>query len=164
MVHIQNTDAHNVIRQGAKLSLSEGYPTELQNTCVPVMDMTPNFHRKSNILIGTTQTTTAAFTVHTATADRDTYLTGATASIIKNATADTATGAVLLTVVQDTITKTIIALAVLTLTAQNQSIAIQFCNPIKIDRGSIVQMTGAFTAGNLIRSATLVGYEEESTN
>jgi hypothetical protein len=164
MVQIQNTDAITAIRDGAKLSISEGFPQQLSNVVVPVLDMTPDNHRKDTVLASLTQTTTGAMTVYTASADRDTYITGASISFVKGATCDIASGAIALGITQLSLARTLISISVLTLTAERDKVFIAFQNPVKIDRGTTITLSGTFTAGALVRSANIIGFEVEANS
>jgi len=54
---------------------------------------------------------------------------------------------------------------ILTLTAQNSSIALNPLYPIRLDRGSAITLTmGAYTAGLCLRTTTLTGYTVENIN
>lgn len=158
MVQIQNNDAITAIRDGARLSISEGYPQDLGKTVVPVMDMTPEFHR-FDFPISANPVTTGAVTVLTTLDRRQYYLTGVSMSLVKNATCDIATGQVGLTVVIEGVTTTVCAIAVLTLTAEAREKTVIFKDPIKLDNASIISLTGTFTAGAMSRQVTIYGYE-----
>jgi hypothetical protein len=162
MVHINNRDAIRLIQDGAKVSISEGFPTELSMAVVPVMDMTPDLHRVADICEGASSAATGAFTVFTTPTDKDFYLTSAQISISKSAACDLATGVVSLTVVISAQTKSILNIATVTLTAQQQSIALGLPVPIKLDRGSVISMSGTFGIAALSRAASIVGYTTDA--
>lgn len=143
---IQNIDAIRAIRVQAKIPNVEPAPNELGRTCVPVMDMTPRFHR-TGLSFVTSQTTTGTFTLHTASTTRETSLTSLQFGIAKDATCDIATGNVAFNAVINGVTTSIMRLAVLTLTAADAFNTLTFPDPILIDKGSIVTMTGTFTVG-----------------
>lgn len=107
--------------------------------------------------------TTGSLTVYTTPTDKDFYLTGFFLAMAKDAACD-ANGGVNLQAVIDGVTREIGCIAVLTLSADNQTINADFNNPIKLDRGSIVSFTGTFTAGAMRRVASIRGYTEETTS
>lgn len=159
MFQVQNTEAINNIRAAARLSISEGFPQMLSPAIVPVLDMTPDFHKKS-FVFSSSPTTTGATTIYTTPTGKKTYLTGVMLDIVKNVTCDVATGVISVTAVIDGTTTTIVAVPVLTLTAERSDSEITFANPIAIDPGTAVSLTGTFTAGAMARSAIIYGYDE----
>jgi len=158
MINIQNTDAINAIRNGAKLSISEGFPQQLIRSVQPVMDMTPNFHRTLQTK-QLARTSSGAVTIHTTSATKDTYIFGVGYSMIKNATNDVATGNLGLTAVIGGATYYLITVAVLTLTAQDISTFYSLKHPIKLDRNTAIALDGTFTAGNMVRNPIIYYYE-----
>jgi len=134
-MRIDSTEAVNIIRDQARLNLAEGFPSQLNPSVVPVIDMTPRFHKTCNVV----ENRTASGTIFTTATDVDTYITGATLSGAKAAASTGAT--LLISVVQDGITKSIVNIAGITLTAERDSIAHTFYPPIKVDRGSAVVCT-----------------------
>ena len=159
MVHIQNTDAHNAIRQGAKLSISEGYPTELSLACVPVMDMTPDFHRRINVVRSASAINATSAALYTTSADRDFYLTGFILAVSKDVTATSLANAINFLI--DTVASAII-ISTLTLTVEHSEIFLTFPQPIKIDRSCAMTVTNTTNTGNISTQATIFGYEVES--
>lgn len=101
----------------------------------------------------------SASTIYTAPTDRDFYLTGYSFSIIKDAACDTATGTIAIQCVVNGATKSVAVLRHLVTTAQNQSYCDDLSIPIKVDRGSIISISGVtYTAGAFGRSASIRGY------
>ena len=159
-MQIQNEDATRIIREGAKLTLAEGFPQVLLPNVVPVMDMTPRFHRFVDFADSASNTSTAAATIRTASTDKDTYVTGAVFGFTKDATSDSPTGRMNFTVVIKGQAKNLISLPVLTLTAQDKQVAISFNPPIKVDRGSAIALGSITnTVGTVVRSGSVFGYE-----
>lgn len=165
MVQIQNTDAINAIRNAAKLSISEGFPQNLLPNVQPVMDMTPSFHRLTQFAKSTTRNATAGAsgTVFTASADRDTYITGVHLAFQKDAACDGPTASINAQVTINGQLVQLCRLPTLTLTAQDFTQYISFEKPIKIDRGTNAQLGAyAYTAGNVIQAICYYGYEVEA--
>jgi len=118
----------------------------------------------SKFIFSTTKTTTGSSTMVTTAADKDTYITAVQLSYSKDVACDVAIGSVFVSCVVDGVTKGIIALAILTLTAESDSAAIAFQVPIKVDRNtSIIIGTNTYTAGLMSRCAVIHGYTEEVT-
>lgn len=111
----------------------------------------------------TTQSTTGNVSLISSTDYPDNYvhIKAAYLSFAKNATCDIATGAITLVGTVNGTTRNIIALAVLTTTAERDSVYISFDTPIRIDKGTTVYYTGTFTAGALTRSGGICFVVEE---
>lgn len=155
-MQIQNQDATQIIRDSAKLTLTEGYPQNLLPNVQAVMDMSPRFHRLIDQSSGSGSTAGASLTIHTASSDKDSFIYGATLAFIKDATCDVASGRINLLCVVKGASKTILCLPLLTLTAQQSSISISLPIPIKIDRGSVVTIgSSTFTVGAMVKSANV---------
>jgi len=141
MMQVQNTDAIKAIRDGAMLSISEGFPTLLQKHIQPVMDCTPEFHRRINIDVAT-----SAGTLVTTPTDRDFYITGLYISFTKTG-ADTGTAASITTTI-DGNSATIHTIGCINAQADAQSVFVPLQHPLKVDRGAAVTLAvaGGFTA------------------
>jgi len=89
------------------------------------------------------------------------YIVSVNFSMSKNATCDVSSGSI---GIMGYVSKQVMlcGLAVLTLTAERDSISVTFAHPVRLDRNTAVTMTGSFTAGSLIRTASITYYEEES--
>ena len=110
-------------------------------------------------------TSTGSATIFTAASDKDTYLTGVLFSYTKDATCDMSSASDPgVTATIDGVATNIIRLGTLTLTAQSEAVYISFPIPLKIDRGTAVQLTSvSYTAGTMTRSVVAYGYTEEVT-
>lgn len=133
MAQIQNPDATIAIRLGAGLSQAEDFPQSLSNNCVPVMDMTPDFHKTSDVR------TAASGTIFTTPLDEDVLVTGVQLAGTK-AAADTGTGLVIGASVNG-VNRNLIQLLNQTLTAESTSLNREFVVPVKIDRNANITMT-----------------------
>lgn len=138
--------------------LSEGIPN-----AIPVLNANPKDYRVAKVLASSNPVTTGAVTVYTASATKDTYISGVILSSVKNATADNASTKISLTGVVDAQTVDLASIALLTLTAQSESIVYSFYPAIKIDKGSVISLSGTFTLGAWIRFAQVTGYEVEAS-
>lgn len=159
MVAIQNADAIEAIRSSARLSISEGFPTQLSTVCVPVMDMTPRFHRLVKT-VKATRGVTGDLSVFTTDANKDTYITAIAVSFAKDATCDVATNLFPLSINQDGTSRVLVYMPMLTLTAQQMNAEISLPVPMKVDRNAaMVLTTTAYTAGLMVRSVVVYYYE-----
>lgn len=158
MVQIQNTEAITAIRDGARLSISEGFPQNLLPNVQPVMDMTPRFHKEaiSSII---SSNGSGVITAYTGNAGKRFYITGAVLSVMKDAACDAASGVIQINYTQGGVSKSLLAIAHLTATAMYQTIDTDLVYAIPIDLGTNITVTGTFAAGTMSRSAIIYGYE-----
>jgi len=157
MTHHYNT---SIIERAARvLNSKQG---DFLSTDVSGPYVTIPIQPASRVLGNVQSTASGTSTIFTSSASGDTYITAVSLALVKNVTCDIANGRVNVNCVIDGVTRDIIALPVLTLTAQESALTITFPhNGLRIDRSSIVQIGGVFTAGNMIRTATVAGYIEE---
>lgn len=152
-MNIQNEEAIRIIRNGAKLTLSEGFPQVLLPNVVPVMDMTPRFHRVVNIV----RNATSATTIYTVPSDKDFYLTYASLSAAQSAAG---TGVSLsITVVIDGVARNLMDMATITLQACTESASNNFVPPVKVDRGSNIVLSASGSYDRL--RGNISGYQVE---
>lgn len=156
-------DVANNLIDGLKLNTaSDTIPKFVAAVIQPVFEVK---RRIANIVRTSNATTTATVTIFTTPSDRDFYLTGISFNIIKDATCDLATGRINISVTVEGTGQTALSLGTITLTAQNISEAVTLNPPLKLDRNTAVAISSAsFTVGVLNRTASIVGYNEESGN
>lgn len=155
---IQNNDAINIIKDQAKLAYADGWPSTLAPVVQPIIDMTPDFHR-AGLSATASSGASGSVTVYTGVAGKKFFITGFLFSISKDATCDIASGNPTISYTQGGIAKTLCGIAVITLTAERDSIHAQLAVPIPIDTGTSISMSGTFTVGVLRRFAAVYGYE-----
>ncbi len=100
-------------------------------------------------------------TIFTTPTDRDFYLVAAMLSMIKDVTstsADTTLG-----VPVDGVTQAILRIPGISLTPQNDVIAISFPYPIKVDRNAQIVITNSSNVANIVTRGSIIGYYEEVT-
>jgi len=153
-MQIQNARAGEIIRDQAGLTLAEGFPQNLSSSIVPVMDMTPRFHRTIKIARQTSTTTSA--TVFSSSDKKRTFICGVQLTYSKDAS--NLSNQIDLRVAVDSVSTRIIEIAVTPSTAQNGSLYIQFPEPLLIDKNASVTMNQEATAQ--IRSSAIVYYVE----
>ena len=154
MVLIQNAEAIKIIRDECRLSISEGFPQVLGGTVLPVIDMSPVFHRKP-FTVNANPVSTGAVTIYTTVAGEDVYISGIQLGFVQNVTSSAATGQISVTAVIDGTTVPLVSIPVLTLTAMSENTYVQFANPIKVDVATAIVLTGTFAAGAMSRNATV---------
>jgi len=109
-------------------------------------------------------TTTATGTLNVATlpSGKDFYLTGFVLSMSKDATSDNTQ--VQFSVTIDGVASTILGEIInQTLTATSRDQVVMFPVPLKLDRGTNIQVFGTFTAGTMRKTAIAYGYFVETT-
>lgn len=157
---IQNPRATEIIRDQAGLTLSEGFPQNLLSNVQPVMDMTPNNFLEM-IPISGSQPTSGAGTMYTGVKGKRLHIYGISLGFVKNAICDSSSSNVYITITQNGVSKTLIALPYLTLTAERDSTSISFKHPIICDENTnVVIGSNTFTDGTFRRYCTIFGHEE----
>jgi len=107
-----------------------------------------------------TSTGTTTITLPTIDARSEIYITGIDCGIVKDATCDVASGqvALVVTTFEQGITKNVMAIPVLTLTAQDQHATLTLAYPLKIKPNTNATFNMSFTVGTSSRSACITGY------
>ncbi len=129
---------------------------------IPVIDVGIK-HNKQLRVISADSSASGAMTVFTTTSDlsRGTlYVKGLTLSYVKNVTCDIASGSIAISATINGVSTKLALLPVLTLNADNASIAVMFDNPVKLDLATVT-VTGTFTAGSCVRSYSIYYYLDE---
>ncbi len=157
-MQIQNPDATDIIRQEAGLTLAEGFPQNLTTNVVPVMDMTPSFHRQTQIATAS-RTATGSTTILTLSQQKRTYVTGVLLQSESDATSD----CIEITVTGKSVTGAAVKLAFirkLASSAGNYSQVVDFPFPIEIDKtGGTISLNQSYSTGNTSSQATVLYYE-----
>lgn len=153
---IQNEEAIRIIRNGAKLTLAEGFPQALLPNVVPVMDMTPRFHRNSNIV--KYLSSAGNNIIYTVPEGKNFYLSAIYLSSSKSATETGTVSSVTATI--DGVSVTLLSIASITLTQHLDSLSLSLPVPIKIDSGTSINLivSGTWIANRV----TIIGYNVDS--
>jgi len=132
---------------------------------VPVIEV--GRKSKSTLIAGNSSSGSGTITIMSAStgpATRgDVYITGVMMSYVKNATCDVASGTMSLNGTINGATTTITQLPLLTLTADNAQIALEFTQPIKLDLNSALTQASTYTAGAMVRSIIVYYYIDETS-
>lgn len=158
-MQIQNPDVGTIARDQAMLTISEGTPNNLQTNVIPVLDVSPDFHRVANIVRQASRSTTGTSTIYTAASDKDTYITTVFLSFCADATADNTFAVVGCTVNGVSSSRDLLRIQKLSLTAINQTVVITLPVPVKVDRGTAITVQTSFSVGSSAISAGITGYE-----
>jgi hypothetical protein len=155
---IYNSDATAAIVSQARIQTSSDRPpSELAEKAIPVIDMTPRFHKvvDNSFVVVRTVTGTGAATTLPATG-RTFYLTAVSLSNMSDVTADNTEIGVSCSI--GGVYKNILTIQKLSLTAFNQTVSKIFVPPIKIDKGSDLRLSSTFTVGVSRSGAEFQGY------
>lgn len=166
MATIYNSDLSKEILEGARVQLSrDKIPSEIAEKVVPVMEVNPKLLRRCDFIETNSSTTSGTLTITTLPTDKDIFITGFNVNLIKDVANDGATGYLVLTVTQaDFGAKGLIRIPIITATAQSFSLSETLREPIKLARGSTITLTGTFTAGVMVRTASIFGYQVANPN
>jgi hypothetical protein len=160
MAQINNSDLIKALIDGARLhAAAEKIPDKIASVVVPVLDVTPSFHRIVNIVKFNGTSSTGSSIIYTTPTNKDFYLAGAFISANFDATADN-----VLTRMLVFINSTDIQLLQMnknSLTAFSGYMNREFTTLIKIDRGTPITITSAFTVGAGTYSGGICGIEVE---
>lgn len=155
---VQNRDIINNIQND--LGLNPG-PDALPSTVTPsIQPVYPVYEKVANICVANSNVNSTSQTIYTTPANKDFYVTSLCLSVIKDATA-TSTDSTITGVVNGA-TITLARIAGLTLTAMNDSITMSFPVPIKLDRGTAVNLTNSTNVANVTSRATVQGFTKNN--
>lgn len=102
---------------------------------------------------------TGGATIYTGNPNKTFYITSISVSTQSDATCDN-TQILLLATLSGIVTNIIAGFRKLTTTAQVRDIHLDFSTPIKVDKGTNVDFSNAFTVGSCVSLVILRGYEE----
>lgn len=157
MVSLNSSDAIQRFVDDARLQSSQGIPTQLKNDIQPVFEINPRITRPTEIVkYASLSNATAANMYANTPSDKDFYITSASLSMIKDATATTTQ--VSINVPINGAATNLLTLPGITLTAQNQSISISFHHPLKVDRNGLIRVVSATNVANILAHAVITGY------
>lgn len=158
MATIHNTDLTKELRDGGKLQqLSDIIPSQLADKVVPTMEVNPKFFRRTNIIKRAAATNATAATIYTTPADKEFFLTGASLSVIKDATS-TSTSTYIQSTDSNGMTFEILDIPSITLTPQSETISVTLANPILLKKGQSITVNNSTNVANINTQAVIYGY------
>jgi len=162
MVENRNQEIVKQIAQAGGLEMSDGMPSAITNSYVPVIEVNPRVVKMQDKTFNNDITASGGGTIMSNQgAGVNFILKNITLAIIKDATCDTADGVVGINGTVGGVSIRLITLPCLTLTAQEQSLTLNFGAGLKLDAGSTITFTSnTFTAGKFSRSGLVSGYIE----
>lgn len=162
MATIYNSDLTKGLINSAKLQTSKDkVPNQIADKVVPVIEVNPKLLRTCNILRYGSATTTGA-TIYTTPSDQDFYLCGASVSVIKDVTS-ASTSSYLQITPEDGLTQRVLLISGITLTAQDDSISVDFSRPILLKRSSTIAVGNSSAVGNIKTDASIWGYTVDNS-
>jgi hypothetical protein len=154
-----NSEVNSEIRNALKIMQS----TENIPIPTPVIEVGTKSVKNALIKSGSAINATSA-TLMTTSAFADTYVFGASISVIKDATSTSVSEAIQLTPDETGLAVSMLQIASLTLTIQSQSVSIMLPHPIKIKRGSVIAIANSTNVGNITTTAQIYYYLDEVAN
>jgi len=133
-------------------------PRELANSFISSIESNPHIVRPCSILKAYTNAASSQATIWTTPSDKDFYLVGLTLSCSYDSSSDNTQTSVFSTI-GGAVTR-IAYIMKQTLTAQDQTITLNFEHPLKIDRGVIIYVKNEYTVGAGQKACVLWGYEQ----
>lgn len=131
----------------------DAVPQYTAGQVVPVFDIQP---KNCTVQRHYTKSSTGTQAIYTTPTDKDFYLTHASLASTNSALWDGSLTYISIT--QDGATRLILILYQLTTTAGTQSTSISFPYPIKVDRGTAINLVMSFAAGTQSVGCTIGGY------
>lgn len=163
MVEIQSKEVIDKISAELKIQPSMEIPRELNKNIQLVYNInSDNFIKNTDELTDSgPRTVTGPLTSFTTPINKDFFLTNVTASFIKDATCDSATGAYDVSIVVNGRVTSILSFPIITLLAQ-EGVRILYFNPsILIDRNTSIILNGVFTVGVCVRTLDVQGFTRD---
>jgi len=155
MVELRKADLAQQFNDSTGNQTIDGIPQKVGNIVSPTFTMNQLYSTRA---FGAASSATGTMSIVQIQSDRDFYLTAAILSVAKNAACDVATGQLYIYAITSGLTSRYAAISVLTATDQHSICAVSFPYPVKIDKGSLIQANGTFTAGAMTRDARIFGF------
>jgi len=156
MVELQNRTVVNEMSEKIKESNLNLLPRDISNSIQPVIEVGKNIDQ--HFSKSASQATTGTITIFTTPSDKDFFMTCCNFSFAKDSTCDIGTGVIDFLCVINGATVRPLRSAVITTTAERGNLETSFSTPIKLDRNSVISLTGTFTVGVMARVASINGF------
>jgi hypothetical protein len=135
--------------------LSDEIPKNVVPTIQPIFDVNRNI---TKIMRSATSPTTGSTTIYSTPTDKDFYLTGIHLGYTADASADNTSVNMTAFIEDGTSAYTILRLPKTTLTATTENITFTPLYPLKINRGTVIQIQSTFTVGSCTRTGSICGF------
>jgi hypothetical protein len=158
-IPIENNEIQKSISHATGIKLrADELPQEIGKDIQITLESNPLLTKYCDVAREGHSILTGTITIYTTPADKDFYLTSIYFSLVKDVLCDVATGRAVVTTMIEGATRELIGFGIITLTAQNNSLAISFPYPLKIDRNSAIIQGSTTTAGTIVRSIGITGF------
>jgi len=150
------TKSLNYFRQLTGVQIIDGSPSIINTSIQPVIDLNPK--NSTTVLGGGVSSSGGALTL-TGESGKTFYITSINLNVCKDAACDVATGNIDFQIYAKNKTIAIIQIPVITLTAQDVHVPLNFSHPIECVEGQIGYSTStSFTAGIFRKTVAVTGY------
>jgi len=156
MVEHQSKEVVDKIAEVLKIQPATAFPKDVKEGIQPVFDINPE--RITTIVVRQGTTSTNTLTVFTTPANQDFYLTSAQISYTKDVSSDNVAVNLTITPELSGAADELIELVSQTLTVKDDHSAMNFSQPIKLQRGSTITLAGGFTVGTMTKVGIITGY------
>ena len=159
MVDIQSKEVIDKISDELKIQPSLEIPRQLGKDIQLAYEVNPRI--LTNLAVTLDRAASGGLTIFTTDTERDTYITGVIHTFSKDVACDVASGVNKITVEDVSgLSFAISEIAILTLTAEAETVHATLKHPIKLKKGSLVLLGGnnSFAAGLFSRAVTVIGY------
>jgi len=130
------------------------YPNEASEKVVLTYDYSNA--RVANVLVSGVAANATSALIYATPTDADFYLTSASIAFIKDVTATSASSSI--TTVISGVTQSFLNYPQFTLTVQTGANSMVFDPPVKIDRGTNININNSTAVGNITSRASIAGY------
>jgi len=158
-----NSDLTQEIRDAAKLNVLQGIPSLLSENIVPVLEINPKNYRRCLLVKHADSVNVTSTTIHTCDSIKDTFLVSASVSVIKDVTSTSLASAIGITPYGGPTTPRICRIAGISLTPQSATLSMSFNPPIRLAKGSAINLLNSTNVANVSSSGSIVAYEVENT-
>lgn len=156
-VTIQNGDIRRKISEDIRATNPSLISNLLTDYIVPMMLVNDDvYYAQESFSEHTTVANDSSEVIMTTDSIKDTYIVNVTLGVIKDATATSTLSAI--TAVIGGVTKTLISIPGITLTAQSETVSASFSPPVKVDRSSAITMTATTATGNFRNAGSVQGF------
>jgi hypothetical protein len=160
---IYNSALTKELREGAKIQSGiDSTPSEIADKVVPVMEVNPKLLRNINVVKDISSVATGAVTIYTTPTNQDFYLTNIVYCASADVTADNVYFRIIATINGQAVN--LINMRKISLREFNQNVVLNLPLPLKIDRGTTIQISSVWTVGSSNHHACIYGYIDEQTN
>ncbi len=135
----------------------ESSDPDVYDSIMPIVDVSPMKIKVANVR-SNTLTNGTTVTLLSSQNDRDIYITSACLSVTRDVTATSITSAINIQD-QDGVSRDLIRMGFITLTASKDNVSVSFPHPVKIKRNSNVYIVNNTNVANIISCGSITYFE-----